>query len=198
MALTAMDVKRLSCPEGKKQIKKSDGNGLFLLVKDNGSKLWRMRYRYNNKHQELALGSYPTIPLAEARNMTAQARAQLVQGINPTEERRAKKRSAKEQGKSFEEVALAWWEKQKGPWSENYAKKVKRWITVDAKPLAKLPIDTIDQAHLTELMLSLEKAGKRRSAGNVLSTISRIFCYARGLRYASSNPAEGGGSSRYS
>ena len=40
-------------------------------------------------------------------------------------------------------------------------------------------------------MLSLEKAGKRRSAGNVLSTISRIFCYARGLRYASSNPAEG-------
>ncbi|MEE2729171.1 MAG: integrase arm-type DNA-binding domain-containing protein [Pseudomonadota bacterium] len=191
MALTAMDVKRLSCPEGKKQIKKSDGNGLFLLVKDNGSKLWRMRYRYNNKHQELALGSYPTIPLVEARNMTAQARALLVQGINPTDERRAKKRSAKEQGKNFEEVALAWWEKQKGPWSEDYAKKVKRWITVDAKPLAKLPIDSIDQAHLTELMLSLEKAGKRRSAGNVLSTISRIFCYARGLRYASSNPAEG-------
>ena len=191
MALTAMEVKRLSCPEGKKQIKKSDGNGLFLLLKDNGGKLWRMRYRYNNKHQELALGSYPTIPLVEARNMSAQARALIVQGINPTEERRAKKQAAKAQGKTFEQVALAWWEKQKGPWSEDYAKKVQRWINVDAKPLAKLPIDAIDQAHLTDLMLSLEKAGKRRTAGNALSTIGRIFCYARGLRYASNNPAEG-------
>ncbi len=32
MALTAMEVKRLTCPEGKAQIKKSDGNGLSLLV----------------------------------------------------------------------------------------------------------------------------------------------------------------------
>lgn len=191
MALTAMEVKRLTCPEGKKQIKKSDGNGLFLLVKDNGSKLWRMRYRYNNKYQELALGQYPTIPLVEARNMTAQARALLVQGINPTEERRTKKRAGKETGRSFEEVALAWWEKQKSSWKEDHAKKVNRWITVDAKPLAKLPIDSIDQAHLTELMLSLEKAGKRRSANNILSVINRIFGYALGHRYTRSNPAQG-------
>ena len=65
----------LSCPEGRSQIKKSDGNGLFLLVKSNSSKLWRMRYRYAGKYQELALGQYPTIPLIEARNLAAQARA---------------------------------------------------------------------------------------------------------------------------
>jgi len=58
-----MEIKHLTCPEDKKQIKKSDGNGLYLLVKINGSKLWRMRYRFNGKHQELALGKYPTIPL---------------------------------------------------------------------------------------------------------------------------------------
>jgi hypothetical protein len=51
MALTAMEVKRLTCPEGQKQIKKSDGNGLYLLVKISGSKLLRMRYRFNGKYQ---------------------------------------------------------------------------------------------------------------------------------------------------
>lgn len=59
MALTAMEVKRLTCPEGQKQIKKSDGNGLYLLVKTSGSKLWRLRFRYAGKYQELALGQYP-------------------------------------------------------------------------------------------------------------------------------------------
>lgn len=93
MALTAMEVNRFTCPDGQKQIKKSDGNGLFLLVKNNGSKLWRLRYRFNSKYQELALGKYPTIPLIEARRLATEARTLLVQGINPTDERRAKKRS---------------------------------------------------------------------------------------------------------
>ena len=78
MALTVLEIKNAICPEGKRQTKKSDGNGLFLLIKSNGSKLWRMRYQFNNKSQELALGKYPAIPLSEARSMAAQARAQLI------------------------------------------------------------------------------------------------------------------------
>ena len=74
MALTALTVKLATCPEGQAQCKKSDGNGLYLLVKSNGSKLWRLRYKYAGKHQELALGKYPTIPLVEARNLASQAR----------------------------------------------------------------------------------------------------------------------------
>jgi len=77
----------LTCPEGQKEIKKSDGNSLFILVKNNGSKLWRMRYRYNGKHQELAFGKYPTIPLIEARELAAKAPGLIIQGINPAEER---------------------------------------------------------------------------------------------------------------
>lgn len=191
MALTALEVKRLTCPEGKKQIKKSDGNGLNLLVKSNGSKLWRLRYRFNGKYQELALGQYPTIPLVEARNMADQARAQLVQGINPAEERRAKKRISKEGDRIFEVVALNWWEQQESSWSEDHAKKVKRWITVEMKSLSKLSVEVIDQGHITELMLSIEAAGKRRVASTILSVINRIFGYALAHRYTRSNPAQG-------
>lgn len=191
MALTAMEVKRLVCPDDKKQIKKSDGNGLNLLVKSNGSKLWRLRYRFNKKYQELALGKYPTIPLAEARNMADQARALLVQGVNPTEERRAKKRVTKEGDRIFEVVAISWWEQQESSWSVDHAKKVKRWIAVEMRSISKLSVEAVDQGHITELMLSIEAAGKRRVAPTILSVINRIFGYALAHRYTRSNPAQG-------
>lgn len=191
MALTAMEVKRLTCPEDQAQIKKSDGNGLFLLVKSSGSKLWRMRYRYSGKHQELALGQYPTIPLLEARNLAAQARVLLVQGINPAAERRARKRASTADVSIFGVVALTWWEQQKSSWSEDHAKKVKRWIEVEMKQLWKLPVDSIDQAHITELMLSIEAAGLRRAAPAILSVINRIFGYALANRFTRNNPAQG-------
>lgn len=191
MALTAMEVKRLTCPEGREQIKKSDGNGLYLLIKINGSKLWRMRYRFNNKYQELALGKYPTIPLLEARGMAVEARTQLVQGINPAEERRTRKQVSKEGDRVFGVVSLAWWEQQESSWSDDHAKKVKRWITVEMKSISKLSVEAIDQGHITELMLSIEAAGKRRVASTILSVINRIFGYALAHRYTRSNPAQG-------
>lgn len=191
MALTAMEVKRLTCPEGQKQFKKSDGNGLFLLVKINGSKLWRMRYRFNGKYQELAFGQYPTIPLLEARRLATEARLLLVQGINPADERRAKKRVSAEDDRIFGVVAEAWWEQQESSWSADHAKKLKRWIEVEMKPITKLPVEAIDQGHITELMLSIEAAGNRRGAPTILSVINRIFGYALAHRYTRSNPAQG-------
>ena len=191
MPLTAMEIKRLTCPDGQKQLKKSDGNGLYLLVKINGSKLWRMRYRFNGKYQELALGQYPTIPLIEARRMASEARLQLVQGINPAAERRERKRTTKQDERVFGIIAITWWEQQTSSWSDEHAKKIKRWILVDMKALSKLPVDTIDQGHLTELMISLETDGKRRAASTILSVINRIFGYALAHRYTRTNPAQG-------
>lgn len=191
MALTAVEVKRLTCPEGQKQIKKSDGNGLYLLVKSSGSKLWRLRYRFGGKYQELALGGYPTIPLLEARNMAAHARAQLIQGVNPTDERRAAKRESTQDDRHFGDVALAWWKQQESSWSPDHAKKVQRWIAVEMKPLSKIAVDTIDQGHITELMLSIEAGGGRKAAPTILAVINRIFGYALAHRFTRSNPAQG-------
>ena len=191
MALTAIEIKKLTCPDGKNQIKKSDGNGLFILVKSNGSKLWRLRYRYNGKRQELALGKYPTIPLVEARELAATARALLVQGINPAEERRIRKRSTASHERTFNTVALAWWGKQESSWTQDHAKKVKRWIEVELKSLAKLSVDAIDQGHITDIMLSIESEGHLRKAPMVLSVINRIFGYALAHRLTRNNPAQG-------
>jgi integrase len=191
MALTALEVKSISCPENKKQIKKSDGNGLFLLIKTNDSKLWRMRFKYASKHQEMALGKYPTVSLHKAREMASEARILLAQGINPMDERRERKRASDPQDRAFGIVALKWWEQQKDSWSDDHKMRIKRWITQDAKSLNKLAIDQIDAGHITELMLSIEATGTPKKAPVILSVINRIFGYALAHRLTRTNPAQG-------
>jgi integrase len=123
--------------------------------------------------------------------VAAHARARLVQGINPADERRAKRRASKEGDRIFGIVAIDWWEQQESSWSDDHKRKVKRWISVEMKLLGALPVDAIDQGHITELMLSIEAAGNRRAAPTILSVINRIFGYALAHRYTRNNPAQG-------
>ncbi|OKP05384.1 integrase [Xenorhabdus eapokensis] len=65
MKLTDVAIKRAK-PEAKAYTL-SDGNGLWLLIEPNGSRGWRFRYRFEGKQKMLSLGTYPEVPLAEAR-----------------------------------------------------------------------------------------------------------------------------------
>jgi len=192
MALTIQEVKNISCPDDKSQIKRSDGNNLFLLVKSNGSKLWRLRFRHAGKYQEMALGKYPSISLSEARRLAEEARASLIHGINPMDERRERKRTkTTPKNKLFETIALKWWEQQKDSWSEDHAARIKRWLLVDSKYISNLHIEEIDAGHITELMLAIEAAGAPKKAPNILAVINRVFGYALAHRLTRSNPAQG-------
>jgi integrase len=191
MAMTAAEIKSFTCPKDKKQIKKSDGNGLFLLIKSNNSKLWRFRFKYAGKHQEMALGKYPLISLADAREFAKSARIMLAQGVNPMDARRERKRGSNPQERAFSVVAIKWWEQQKGSWSDDHAVRVKRWITIDAKEIGGLAIDQIDAGHITDLMIAIEASGTPKKAPNILSIINRIYGYALAHRLTRVNPAQG-------
>ena len=192
MPLTVQEVKNISCPDGKSQIKKSDGNNLFLLVKNGGSKLWRLRFRHGGKYQEMALGKYPSISLSEARKLAEEARASLIHGINPMDERRERKRTkTTAKDKLFETIALKWWEQQKDSWSEDHATRIKRWLLSDSKSICTLHIEEIDAGHITELMLAIEAAGTPKKAPNILAVINRVFGYALAHRLTRINPAQG-------
>ena len=65
MALS--DVKVRSAKPEAKAYKLTDGDGMVLLVHPNGSKYWRLRYRFGGKEKMLALGKYPEVSLADAR-----------------------------------------------------------------------------------------------------------------------------------
>src|SRR6266702_2230664 len=87
------DVKVRNAKPGEKQVKLSDGDVMYLLVTPQGGKCWRLKYRFTGKEKVLALGTYPEVSLAEAREKRESARKQLANGIDPGEARKAEKRA---------------------------------------------------------------------------------------------------------
>jgi hypothetical protein len=76
---------------GEKQYKLHDGGGLFVIVRPSGGKLWRLKYRYQGKEQQLTIGVYPDVGLKDARDRRDEARKAIAAGGNPAFE---KKRAA--------------------------------------------------------------------------------------------------------
>ena len=74
-----------------KTVKLADGDGLHLLVKPGGTKLWRFRYRFGARENMLALGAFPTVTLAEAQSKRDDARKLLAKGVDPSVKRKLDK-----------------------------------------------------------------------------------------------------------
>ncbi len=95
-------------PKGK-PYKLVDGEGLVLLVSLNGSKLWRRRLRVNGVETMYAIGKYPEVGLAEAREESRRALKLAKQGINPAIHRRAAHaRNTVSQAATFEAMSVSW------------------------------------------------------------------------------------------
>ena len=86
MALTDLLVRKTKHSGKPSGDKYSDGHALYLLVKAS-NKYWRMNYRFEGKHKTLALGVYPEVSLAQARELCGDARKLLRNGVDPNEVR---------------------------------------------------------------------------------------------------------------
>src|SRR5712692_11729356 len=92
MPLTQFAISKAA--RGNKPYKLTDGGGLHLLVQPNGSKLWRFRYRFGGRENMMALGAFPTTPLAEARTKRDQAKRLIAAGTDPSNQKKLDKISA--------------------------------------------------------------------------------------------------------
>src|SRR5262245_30735266 len=102
-----------------------DQKGLYLDVRPNGSRYWRMKYRFAGVEKLLALGVFPDIALKEARESRDRARKQLADGIDPVAFRREEKvAGADRSSRSFEVVAREWFKKHEFGWAENHSSNV--------------------------------------------------------------------------
>ncbi len=105
MALTDVKVKTAK----PKPYKLADGNGMYLLVNANGSKYWRMKYRFAGKEKVLSIGVYPDISLADAREKRSEARKILAAGNDPSEVKKEEKLALQiSQKNTFEAIAREW------------------------------------------------------------------------------------------
>nr|3JU0_A Chain A, Phage integrase [Pectobacterium atrosepticum] len=94
MSLTDSKVKNAKSLE--KEYKLTDGFGMHLLVHPNGSKYWRLSYRFEKKQRLLALGVYPAVSLADARQRRDEAKKLLAAGIDPSAKKQADNKTIQE------------------------------------------------------------------------------------------------------
>lgn len=114
-----------------KQYKLSDEKGLYLLVKQAG-KYFRYDYRCLGKRKTLAIGVYPDVKLAEAREKRDEARRLLQNDIDPAQHKKeAKRRNRKLSANNFEAVALEWFTKNKYTWTIGHSRTIIRRLELN-------------------------------------------------------------------
>lgn len=143
---------------GEKPYKLFDGGGLYLEVMPTGSKLWHLKYRFLGKEKRLAMGPYPRVSLAEAREKREKAKKQLEAGQNPSEVRKKEKWLAVMNAtNTFEAVAREWHSKQVERWETRTGQKIISYLENDILPyLGSRPIADIDPPELLDVLRKIE------------------------------------------
>jgi len=193
-----MKLTDLTCKNAKpdaKRYKKFDGGGLCLLVNPNGTKLWRLKYRYLRKEKMLCFGAYPFISLSEARDQRENAKRLLAQ--NPSVDPAASKKDAIRNAtlaceNTFKIVTLDWIETNKEYWSERYLEKIEKILKKNVYPvIGHRPISKIT-AHelLKDCIKKIENRGSLDIASRTRQICSQIFRYGIQTSRCELNPAE--------
>ena len=175
--LSAVQVKGAKPKE--KTYKLSDGKGLNLEVRPNGSKYWRLSYRYQQKKKQktLALGVYPVVSLADARELTLEAKKLLQQNLDPSVHKRRQKIETSEH--TFKLIAELWHKKESGRWSQDHADKVWQSLKVDAFPhIGDMPIKDIRTPDVLAVIRQIESRGALDVASRVKQRIRSVLRYA--------------------
>lgn len=119
------DTKVRQAKPGPKPYKLADGNGLFLLVNPNGTRYWRLKYRLAGKEKLYAVGVYPEISLAEAREKALDARRLIREGQDPVAERRRQRAAtASTTAETFQAISEEWITSRAGVWSPTYREAI--------------------------------------------------------------------------
>lgn len=178
MPLSDTSIRNAKPPE--KPIKLADSGGLYLLLKPNGAKWWRLDYRFAGKRKTLSMGVYPEVGLKAARDRRDEAKRLLADGVDPGEARKIQKAARSERAEnSFEFVAREWFAKFSSNWADSHAVKIIRRLERDVFPwLGARPIAEIKAAELLRAIKKIESRGVLETAHRALQNCSQVFRYA--------------------
>lgn len=167
---------------------------MFLLVNPNGSKLWRLKYRYDGKEKTLSFGAYPDVSLSQARLKREQARQQLAGGIDPSALLKEQRQQAKADELTFKTVAERWYKDKTElalkPWAVSTAEKARLYLEKDLYPaLGNKPIASITRLELIKLNAAIEERGALDISKKIRQWLGAIFDDAYDREEITVNPA---------
>jgi len=189
-----MPLTDLTCRSAKpaeKPYKKSDGGGLFLLVEKSGSRLWRLAYRFDGKQKLLALGAYPEVSLADARQARDANKTLLAKGIDPSVQRKLDREAGRTtRGNTFRLVADELMTKAEAEGEAPRTLKKKRWLMgLLTGEIGDRPVSEVTAPELLAALRKAERRGRYETAKRLRSLAGQVFRYAISTSRAERNPA---------
>jgi hypothetical protein len=177
------DVKVRSLKARDRQYKIGDGRGLFLVITTNGSKYWRFRYRFVDREKSLAIGVYPDISLAEARDKAHEAHKMLANDIDPGADKQNKKRERRlAAANTFEAIAKEWFQKNSTKWVDSHGGRVMNRLEKDVFPyVGRRPITELSAPEILSVLQRIESRGAIETAHRTHQNFGQIFRYAISL-----------------
>ena len=182
------DAKIRHAKPAAKPYKLYDGGGLFLLVHANGSRYWRLKYRLAGREKVFAVGVYPEVGLAEAREKALAARRLIRDGADPVVERR--RRQIGNTADTFQAIAGDWIASRENHWSPSYRDAVQSALAANLyAQIGGLPVRAITVPILRDALLLMERRGALSALRKVRMWASMVFRYAIATGRADSDPA---------
>jgi integrase len=184
------DTKVRTIKPAEKPKKLFDGGGLFLLVTPTGGKLWRLKYRFGGIEKLLALGAYPQTSLADARQKRDQARALMLNGVDPRDIKKAQKAAGAQENETFEVIAREWHTKFSASWAASHSNKIIRRFELYVFPwLGDRQIKSITAPDLLTVLRRIEAKGTLDTAHRTRQNCGQVFRYAVATGRAERDPS---------
>ncbi|PEI05116.1 integrase [Pantoea agglomerans] len=172
-----------------------DGDGLFMVVKTTGKKLWRFRYQRPATKQRtmMGLGAFPALSLADARRVRADYLSLLANGIDP--QTQAEQLTEQQQialDSIFSTVAANWFALKQASVTPDYAKDIWRSLERDVFPaIGEIPVQDIKARKLVETLEPIKARGALETVRRLVQRINEIMIYAVNTGLIDANPASG-------
>lgn len=175
---------------GERPYKTADFDGLYILTKPTGSRLWRFKYRIGGKEKVFAIGSYPEVSLTVARKVRDEARADLAAGVDPNELKQESKRLQRAATEhSFSRLADAFLEKSRKEGRAKSTLAKAEWLLDMAKAeFGDKPIADITAQMVLVCLRKVEVKGNHETARRLRSKVGAVFRYAVASGLAENDP----------
>jgi len=185
LPLTLAQIKRAT-PRAR-AFRLSDGGGLYLLVKPNGTRAWRYDYKIHGARKTLALGVFPGVSVTEARTRLHEAKASIGRGIDPSmlkQVERTRMRIIREGGgdgvgsDSFEGIAREYAVMQKAKWTEGHYQRFIRRLERNVFPyVGGQALAILSPVALLEVLRRVERRGSVDTAHRIRGYVGQIMRY---------------------
>lgn len=162
----------------------ADGEGLAIYTLPTGAKVWRLRYRFNNKPDILSLGKYPLISIKDARNLKDMYKGILAKDINPKVYQKKQKAIKHQKKQTFSEAFYIWFDRHKSEWTERTAKKQVAAFNTHIFPhIGNTPVEDIKTKDMLRVLRLMDDKDISVTLKKVKGWSSRVFkdCVVTGL-----------------